>query len=373
MKICMIVGVFPPGKCGIGDYTERLCNSLSAIGVDVNVITSQKYSDYNKNSNINLYPIIESWNYKSIKVIYKSLNEIKPDIVHIQYPSDEYGKSFFINYLPALIKRRFNIKIVETVHEYIYYTYKGKLRNLINYLYSDLIICVEERYEDLIKSFIPLLSNKLNIITIPISSNIPQCNLSKNELDCIRKQLLSYDGELLLSYFGFINKEKGFDNLLKALYKLKKSGRKVKLLVVGELRFDTNNYHKYIKSFISELELQDDIIWTGFIENPMQVANYLASSQICVLPFINGVSKRNGSFLAAVNQNIAVITTGTDFFGFDKKTNVFYMKDSNPDSIFRAINEYQTGEWSDNKVNNFILSWDDIAIKTFNAYKKILL
>lgn len=32
MKICMISGTFPPIKCGVGDYSNILCDYLSQVG-----------------------------------------------------------------------------------------------------------------------------------------------------------------------------------------------------------------------------------------------------------------------------------------------------------------------------------------------------
>ena len=76
-------------KCGIGDYCYNISKKISANkNAEVSVITSIK-SNLNSNE-INIFPIIEKWDKSCIKIIIKKLKEIKPDIINIQFPNNEY-------------------------------------------------------------------------------------------------------------------------------------------------------------------------------------------------------------------------------------------------------------------------------------------
>ena len=93
MIVCMISGSFPPVKCGVGDYTEQLCNWL-ANHTAMNLITS-----YYPEREVDSYPwsvfdAIESWNFRSLFKIIHLIRNINPDIVHIQYPTTSYKKIF---------------------------------------------------------------------------------------------------------------------------------------------------------------------------------------------------------------------------------------------------------------------------------------
>jgi glycosyltransferase involved in cell wall biosynthesis len=362
MKICFIAGAFTPMKCGVGDYTYNLCKSLKYQGCDIEVITSTK-CDNKINRDFVIHNIVEQWNFNSKDMILNKLKEINPDIVHIQYPSDEYGKSFFINFLPRIIKKELGIKVVETVHEYLNYTAKGKVRNLINYIYADELIVVEEQYISKIKGFLPFISKKLNITYIPISSNIPVSSITKEGFSTLKEELGLKD-EKIISYFGFINELKGFETLLESFKEIVQNHNKVKLLVLSEVN-EKNDYHNKMIKIIKDYNIESKIIIVGFIESSEKVANLLKISDLCILPFRDGLSERNGSFLAVYNQGIPIITTSKE----DRKheDNVFYVKPGDSDGIIQCAKGILKEKII---VNRNILSWDEVAHKHKNIYGK---
>lgn len=162
VKICMIIGSYPPEKCGVGDYTQLLCENIiyNKKDVEIHIITSNPVDGVERkyHNRIKIHSIVDFWKFKDYKEISKAVKKIKPKIIHIQYPSDRYGNSFFINLLPLMLKVSCRAVIVETVHEYVGYSNKNKLRNLINYKASDEIIVVENRFCDEIKKFAKLFS-----------------------------------------------------------------------------------------------------------------------------------------------------------------------------------------------------------------------
>ena len=89
MKICFIVGAYPTMKCGVGDYTSVLAEELAKKDNEVHVITSER-ADSNKAKNVVVHNIVKVWKLRAIPSIIKELKKIKPDVVNIQYPSDEY-------------------------------------------------------------------------------------------------------------------------------------------------------------------------------------------------------------------------------------------------------------------------------------------
>lgn len=360
MRICFIVGAFPPMKCGVGDYTFNLVKELSNLSNDVHVITSKNVTVENENK-FKIHNIVQDWSFKEKENILNQIRLINPDIVHIQYPSEQYGKSMFVNLLPMLIKRKFNVKIVETVHEYLHYTAKGKLRNLVNYKFADNIIVVEKQYIKKIKEFLPRISNKLDIHHIPITSNIPLSTLNEKECKSLKSHLGLYD-EKVIVYFGFINELKGFETLLKSIYELKKAFKSIKLLVLSELD-KTKEYHKKIIDMIENLGLTEDIIITGFITSPKDVSDYIKICDLAVLPFKEGVSERNGSFLAIYQQGIPIVTTTKEVC--KNQNGVYYTEPDNVEAIVRFSNEILNC----NKKNKIeLLSWEKIAQNHIDIY-----
>ena len=364
MKICFIVGEFPNLKCGIGDYTSLLANNLANDKVEVSVITSKEASSENKK--IKIYNIIDEYNFNSIKIILSKLKEIKPDIVHIQYPSNKYVHRRVTSVLLPLSIKFFlkNIKLVETIHEYPEYLKKGKLFYSLNYSIMDYIIIAEEKYNDFIKKDFEKIYNKLNIKYIPIGSNIPKSEMTDVQKQELRKKL-GIENFKIISYFGFASDKKGIEILLDSFKYIKNSN--VKLLFIGELNKE-NSYHNKLLNLITELNLEENIIITGFIEDPKKVSDYLAISDICVLPFVEGAQTRNTSYLAAVNQDINVITTSLD----EKKDfdNIFFVKPNNSKILADKIDEVLETKKCKNECSKD--NWRKIVDEHCNIYKKII-
>jgi len=321
------VGAFPKIKCGIGDYTALLAELIENENNDVKIITS---TSVEKKENV--YNIMQKWNFSELKKIITTLKEINPDIVHIQYPSNQYGKSIMINLLPFFIKLKIKCKIVYTIHEYITFTKKGRIRTALGTWFSDKVVVVEKKYITAMKKD-KLISKKRKLNYIPIASNIPKSKNSDKEKANIRKKY-NLNEKYILSYFGFIIPSKGFEYILNALKDLIIKNYYIKLLVIGGLD-EKNNYHLEIKKLISKLNLQKHIIFTGFVDSKHEVANILNSTDLCILPFTEGVSERNGSFLAAYNQDIKIVTTSKE--KINDNNEVYYANTNDQDSINSKI------------------------------------
>lgn len=371
MKICMIAGAFPPAKCGIGDYTERLCSGLSSLGLTVDVITSACYQqeDYGQKP-FRVHAMVKNWGLSELTAVTQQVERLKPDIVHIQYPNKEYGKSLFINILPWWLKQRTKARIVETVHEYTIFTYKGKLRNLLNYLASDAIIIVEKGYEPAIKTFYPPFINPPHIVHIPISSSIPPSRLDEEGIRRLREQEGIKPDELLVSYFGFISPHKGFDDLLEALARVNREGMKTKLLCIAELNKE-NEYHRELLARIERDRLGDCIEITGYVSEPEKVADYLKMTDFCILPFTSGVTERYSSYLAALAQGIRVITTSTSKKGYKEEDNTYYVPLGDVISLSKAIQELGAWKGAPGMASQRVLQWNQIAERTRELYLQL--
>ena len=366
MKICFIVGSFPYMDCGVGDYTSMVAYELANIGNEVSVITSIKADKKFDNENLKIYNIIESFDYKSIKIIINKLKEIKPDIVHIQYPSHGFNNRFVTDILlPKRIKKELkHVKLVETIHEFPEFMFRRRIEMpKSKYFLFDSTIFVEEYYIDRLKN---KLGNRFSMINTSVSSmgsNIPKSKLTDSEKKKIRENL-NLNDNIVLSYFGFARPNKGIDTILEALKLLE--NEKVKLLYIGELK-DDNEYHKSLLDLIEKLNIQDKIIITGYIKDNLMVADYLAMSDVCVLPYRDGVQKRYTSFLAACNQNIKVVTTS--FNKTNDANGIYYVQPNNPELLKIKIEEVinKKNDIENKNVND----WKDIANEYMIIYNQL--
>ena len=97
---------------------------LAKKGNEVHVITSKR-ADSSKSKNVIIHNIVEVWKLKARPSIIKELKKIQPDVVNIQYPSDEYYRRC-VSLLPPIIKDIIRCKVTITIHEYDYFNMKEK-------------------------------------------------------------------------------------------------------------------------------------------------------------------------------------------------------------------------------------------------------
>lgn len=346
MKMCFIVGAFPKMKCGIGDYTCKLAEEFAKQGNEVHIITS-KHADTSFKA-LHIHNIAEKWDFSEYKAIIKKVKEIKPDIVNIQYPSNEYKSAFMLSLLPFRLKQKFKCKVTATVHEYDYeeFSIQRKFRLYLNFSKLDKIIVAAEEFINKIKLIVP----KADIVYIPISSNIPKSKIKEEEKD---KLLEKYNlkEKVVISYFGFARASKGIEYLLECMKELPED---VSLLYIGTLE-EKKEYEKSLLDLIEALNIKDRITITGLFDNERDVADLLQISELCVLPFTEGVQTRNGSFLAAYNQKLPVITTSKEK---EDSRGIYYVEPKNQKQLLEKIKNVLENK---EEFERDELTWENVA------------
>ncbi len=98
----------------------------------------------------------------------------------------------------------------------------------------------------------------------------------------LRHKLGIQDSDLLMCFVGNIEYWLDMENLLKAIYMVKKNAKKrIKFLIVGGKL--TTNYVNVIENQARALNLEENVIRVGFISHH-EVPKYIAASDICVSP-----------------------------------------------------------------------------------------
>ena len=83
LKILMVSTEYPPMNGGVGRYTANLTHELNKLGLQVQVLS-------NENGGGDFFGLSPK-NIKNYSVLLKIVNEVKPDIVHIQFEHGLYG------------------------------------------------------------------------------------------------------------------------------------------------------------------------------------------------------------------------------------------------------------------------------------------
>jgi glycosyltransferase involved in cell wall biosynthesis len=83
IRVLMVTTEYPPMKGGVGRYTAGLTKSLQKMGLEVNVVCNEKgEGDYFGLSHYNVH---------NSDVLLKAVQDLKPDLVHIQNEPGLYG------------------------------------------------------------------------------------------------------------------------------------------------------------------------------------------------------------------------------------------------------------------------------------------
>jgi glycosyltransferase involved in cell wall biosynthesis len=147
---------------------------------------------------------------------------------------------------------------------------------------------------------------------IPIGSNIPAQVPSGYDRAAWRASLDMPPDAILAGYFGFINASKGLEGLLRGVSLAVEQDLNLYLVLIGGRvgSSDPTNvtYADEVDDLIEQLNLTSRIRTTGFVTDA-EVSGHLYACDMLILPYMDGVSFRRGSFMAGLAHGCAIITT----------------------------------------------------------------
>ena len=373
----MVSGTFPGMKCGVGDYAYRLSVELKRLGMELDIITSMD-SQVVRDENFRVDPVIKKWSLSSLPLLLRSIKAKRPDLVHLQYPTQAYKNRAAINIFPLIFGMAVpRIPLVVTIHDVKTANPLNKLR-LLTFLFcaGKIILTDEEERRWLLKIF-PKLSSKLE--TVRIGANIKTFSFSEAEKSRIRSGLGVKDGEVLIAHFGYILKKKRLEALFHALRFLLDEGHRVKLAMISEFDPERNSYHARLKRMVNSLNLERDVIWAGY-RDQKAVSGCLSSSEIAVQIYQDGVSFRRGSFMTPLAHGLPIVTTRSRNLpeGLKDRYNVIAVSVGDVKGLAVAVKELIASKELKEKIGGNArifskrFSWGDIAQKHVELYNRLI-
>jgi len=346
MRICLISGEFPPMQGGVGDYTRELGRAMAILGHDVMLLTSVNAADAEQSADFRIFPIIEGWGRPFWRSANAFFAQESADVVNIQYQTAAYGMKPAINLLPGRMQFQGSKKpiMVVTFHDLLVpflFRGAGPLRRWVTDVLArrvDGVIATNEEDAASLDERAPDTPRRL----IPIGSNIAPAALDEFDRQAWRDHWGITADQLALSYFGFLNQSKGGEELIEALGKLVAGGRDAKLIMIGGKvgASDPTNmaYLSRVEQLIGRLGLEGRVIWTGYLPD-REVTATLKASDVCVLPYRDGVSTRRGTLMAALAHGLPIVTTTPrmPLAQFRDGENMLLVPPENPDAIAGAV------------------------------------
>lgn len=217
----------------------------------------------------------------------KILKDINPDIIHV--------RSRVPAWLVYFAKKNLKAKIVSTVHGFNSVGFYSSIMTK-----ADHVICVSNSIKEYIQRNYKTPSEIISVIPRGIDTKLfNKNNLDKEFLDNFKDEY-DLNDKFIVSIVGRVTQLKDYETFIKAILGVKKSIKNVKAIIVGGVREDKEDYFNSLKKLINELDLEENISFTG---SQNKIAEVYALSNVVV-----SSSKKPESFGRAVAEAIALNT-----------------------------------------------------------------
>jgi glycosyltransferase involved in cell wall biosynthesis len=355
MRVLLVTGSYPPMKCGVGAYTQRLAVALADCETtNVVVLTDMRASDFAEHEGVEVLPLIRSWRLGNIIRIARIVMRIKPDVVHFQYPTQGYnGRAAIL--LPALL-RFLGVSCVQTWHEPMV----GRSSLFLRWG-LDALVSVRKDLIPWMSCSIKELQRHTKLVHIPAASLLPTIRLNDEDRSRIRTEYVEAN-EFLLSFYGFVAPLKGIETLFEVVARTNS-----KLLMACDFQRD-DEYHSALLKMMRSMGIESRVRILGFLHDE-QLVEILTASDAAVFPFRDGAAPWNTSIDGATVQGVFVLTTSLLKSGYYSKKNIYYAKPGNSDEMIAAIQKY-AGVRSPQRESN--LEWKCIADRHTEVYRELL-
>jgi len=366
MKTLLVTASFPPMSTGGADYAFRLCQYLAQENVTVHVITGQTANQIISDK-IQIYPVMKTWSWLEMLPLLRLIRGLNPDVINLHFGGFLYNDHPMITFLPTLAKwlvpsTRFVTLIeapigvraylrsfpVRTVHKLLV---KFTRQHNVDYSFgtllmdSDSLIVLSGMHQALLANYDASVRKKSVLIPPP-----PLMRVSSpdgGEIRKLRREKLGISNDdLLIAYLGYLYPGKGIETLLTAFKIISSQRRDVQLLVIGGTpdillkSMNRANYLTELQQLADQLAIPGNVIWTGpYTTDSEEPSQYLRASDLCVLPFDQGVFLNNSSFASCAAHGLPIITTKGDNLEtpFKDQENVLLCPPKDPDALAKAI------------------------------------
>jgi glycosyltransferase involved in cell wall biosynthesis len=308
------------------------------------------------------------------------------DLLHVEYYFEAWGTSPSPGLYPGLFKllpRYRHVKLMTKIHEWrlLHPLRKASVLPLVSF--AEGILFASKRELSTFQGSLPykLRLRKPLIDVTPHGVQVAIPHVHPKEILDVRRQLLSWGGvevDTLIGYFGKVYASKQPDKLLRTLKALLERGVRARLVMAGDFPVDHTVQKEDFFQRIKSLNLENHVVFLGFIADERALALALSACNTVLLLFSDGVAVHKGSFWTALELGVPIITTEPppgefdDFLpqGFDKNVQ-FVHRIAEPGGIAAAVKQFDEFRLPQQR-RGISPSWKVIAGKHIAFYRQIL-
>jgi glycosyltransferase involved in cell wall biosynthesis len=294
--------------------------------------------------------------FSRVSKLKKILTEINPDIIHV--------RSRVPAWLVFLANKSLEFKIVSTVHGFNSVGFYSSIMQK-----ADAVICVSNSIKEYIQKNYNTNENK--IIVIPRGIDLEVFNPQNIDRDFIENFKIKYrlEDKFIVTSVGRVTQLKDYETFIKAISLVKNDKPNIIGLIVGGVRSDKEEYLHSLKKLIKELNLKENILFTG---SQSKIAEIYDLSDVVV-----SSSKKPESFGRAVAEAIALNTPviATNHGGVKdiilENENGFFFEVGDERKLCENILKAQTLKFDGFEYISKTFSLKNMLEKTINVYNKV--
>lgn len=371
----LILSSYPPRECGIATFTQDLTNAFNkkfnpVVKTEICALNDRIY---NYNSNVAFQ--IDASRLESYVALAKKINS-REDIklINIQHEFGLFGGEFgdyLIPFLQALEK-----PVIVTFHTVISKPEK-KLKEIVKTIVSlsRAAVVMNHLSENLLEKKYGIPPNKINYIP----HGIPQVSYEVSQQS---KKALGYEGKIVLSTFGLINKNKGIEYVIRALPKIVQKYPNIVYLVIGEThpnikKRQGEKYRNFLLREVKKLKLENNVIFYNKYLPLDEIIQFLKASDIYISSCIDKEQSVSGTLSYALGCGRATISTATEYAKhIINGKNGLLVKFKDPSGIAKEIIDLISNE-KERKLMQIKaykdtrpMIWPNVAESYFKLYRK---
>jgi glycosyltransferase involved in cell wall biosynthesis len=282
MNIGFISWILDRQRTGIDNYLYNLITNMVKNGKsnEISLIHYKKTEDpiYEATNEILLPDLPKILKY-SLALPY-AIKKANLDILHVPAHWHNQLMPFYLNY---------NTKKVLTIHDLSPFTYPtthnkqtvklwGPTLKLIKKRIDNVIVDSNNTKNDCIK-YLGIPEEKIKVIYLA-ADKIFKPNKDKENLQEYLKNKYEVKFPFILCV-GTLEKRKNIPNLIKAFNKIKKTLKNYQLVIIGNKGWK----YKSIFNTLNELNIKDDVIFTGYVPNE-DLVKFYNTADLFVYPSI---------------------------------------------------------------------------------------
>lgn len=348
------------------EYTIQLAEALSRLEEVMLMLPQHRAKWFIEvlENNVNIEPYSQPrlrypTNLLVLYRIIKKINSFNPDIVHFQ------GEHPWFNLTLPFLRRRY--PLVTTVHDVVLHVGDTKSRKIPSLVYKlstryadEIIVHGEKLKKQMVEK-----SNKSvdDIHVIPRGVNSIYRRFIKSEVK---------EEDNLILFFGRIWEYKGLRYLIEAEPLITEKVPTAKIVIAG----GGEDIRKYVKMMVHKEKF---IVHNEHIPNEM-VAELFQKASVVVVPYIEASQSGIVPLAYAFKKPVVATDVGSIPEVVEDGRTGYIVPPKNPQKLAEAIidllrDKEKRREMGENgyKKTEGELSWDNIAAKTIQVYKKALL